>query len=142
MVDRMKLGRNGFTLMEVVIALVILVAVMAGTYQAISFSARSRAVTRARYIAVVLANNRIERAKNFKYADLSLLAESDVVVDGSGSSDPDGQFRRTTVINPNFANNVTEIIATVQIRKQDGTFADDRAETVRTLLTRYVGEEE
>lgn len=130
--------RSGFTIIEIVVSLIVLAVVMAGAYQVITVAARLRHSARNHYIAVVMANNRIERAKNFEYKDLSLLAESNVVLDEDGAGDPNGWFRRTTTVNTNFASRLTELTVTVQIRDRATKEFKTQAETVTTLLTEYV----
>lgn len=63
---------DGFTVVEVVIALSILLIALMGLVTAMSFSAQAAQSTEVRMRAVNLANERIERARNLAYDDVGL----------------------------------------------------------------------
>jgi prepilin-type N-terminal cleavage/methylation domain-containing protein len=131
-------GKSGFTLIEVVVSAVLLTMVMAGTYKIITATASLNRVVRNHYVAVNLAKNRLERARNFPYADLSLLTESKVVVDDNGVPTTSGRFRRTTAINTNYAPEVTQIMVTVDIMNlRSGAFSGE-SESAASLFTEYL----
>lgn len=109
-------AKSGFTLVESLIAMVILAMVMAGAYALIVQAARMSRMARDHYVAVNLAKNRLERARNFQYADLRLVAENNMVVDENGNPNTAANFKRTTVVNTNYAADVTQLTVTVQIR--------------------------
>ena len=114
--------KRGMTLTEVVIATALILTVMASSYVLIIQSAELSRSARRHYIAISLAKNRLERARNFLYNDLKLMAESDLTVNDNGNPDPAGRFRRTTVVDTNYAatqglsGDLTEVIVTVKIR--------------------------
>jgi len=128
--------------MEIMVASLILALAMGGFYQVISMTSRTRKKAYNQYIAVVMANNRIERAKNMRMADLPMLAETDTTVDPLGVPDPNGTFVRSTQILPNQNGDarLTRIIVTVQPPLfSRGPVLDPRpSETVSTLLTEYL----
>lgn len=132
--------RRGMTLVEVLVALTVLAAVMVGTYRLIVVLARLRQSTHNHYTAVVIANNRIERARNTLFSDLPLLAEERVPVAASGAPSADGPFFRTTRVETNYGNNpkLTRVTVTVEVprllRRDDAR----PSETLTTLLTEYV----
>ena len=144
---RIRTGRRfkrGMTLTEVVIATGLILTVMASSYVLIIQSAELSRSARRHYIAISLAKNRLERARNFLYNDLKLMAETDLTVNDNGNPDPAGRFRRTTVVDTNYAaahglsGYLTEVTVTVKIRNpHTGLFTPDN-ETIRTLFTEYL----
>lgn len=131
---------QGMTYVEVLVALAVLGVVMVGCYHVIASLTRLRQATRNHYLAVVIANNRIERAKAVSFSDLSLLAEDRVPIAMSGAPDPDGPFHRTTTVQTNYNNDarlacVTVTVEPPRLRRQD---KQRPAESVSTLLTEYL----
>ena len=138
--------RRGMTLTEVVISTFLILLVMTSAYSLIIKSSELSRSARRHYIAISLAKNRLERARNFLYDDLKLMAETDLTVDDNGNPDPKGWFRRTTSVDTNYAaahgmsSALTEVIVTVKIRNpHTGLFTPDN-ETIRTLFTEYLEE--
>lgn len=133
-------GRSGLTLVEVLIAVGLLGMMMAGFYAVISASTRTRIMAHNQYVAVTIANNRIERAKHMRIEELPLLVESGTPVNNLGSPDPDGPFKRTTTITPNQNGDplVTRISVTVQAPRVRRGTTTGLTETVSTLLTEYL----
>ncbi len=113
--ERMK-AKAGFTLVESLMAMVVLAMVMGGAYTLIVQAAGMSRAARDHYVAVNLAKNRLERARNFQYSDLRLITENNMVVDENGNPNTTANFRRTTAVNTNFSANITEVAVTVQIR--------------------------
>lgn len=130
--------RRGMTLTEVVVATFLILLVMTSAYSLIIRSSELSRSARRHYIALSLAKNRLERARNFLYSDLKLMAETDLTVNDNGNPDPNGRFRRTTSVDTNYAAGLTEMIVTVKIRNpHTGLFTTDN-ETIRTLFTEYL----
>jgi hypothetical protein len=126
------------TLTEVVIATFLILLVMTSSYSLIVKSAELSRSARRHYIAISIAKNRLERARNFLYNDLKLMAETDLNVNDNGNPDPNGRFRRTTTVNTNFAPGLTEVTIVVKIRNpHTGLFTPDN-ETIRSLFTEYL----
>ena len=126
------------TLVEVMISVFLIVMVMGSSYMLVVKASELSRSARRHYVAISLAKNRLERARNFLYDDLKLLAESDLTVNDNGMPDPAGRFRRTTAVNTNYAANLTEVIVTVKIRNPNtGLFTPDN-ETIRTLFVEYM----
>ena len=131
--------RQGFTLAEVLVALFLLVFVMAGVYRVMNMSARLRMAAHSHYLAVIIANNRIERAKNVGFSELPFMAEDSVRVNDLGIPDPEGHFRRTTEVRMDFEGNPRLALMTVTVEPPPSTRGGARAaESVTTLLTEYV----
>ena len=136
-----RMRRSGFTLLEVVMTLFLLAVVLAGAYMVMSRAADLSRSARHHYIAINLAKNRLERARNFAYGDLHLLTENNVVVDDNGVPDTTGRFRRSTVVVTNYAPNLTRITVTVNLKnRKTGSWVVGGAtesETVASLFTPY-----
>ena len=132
--------RRGMTLTEVVISTFLILLVMTSAYSLIIKSSELSRSARRHYIAISLAKNRLERARNFLYNDLKLMAETDLTVNDNGNPDPEGRFRRTTLVNTNtiYGAGLTEITVTVKIRNpHTGLFTPDN-ETIKSLFTEYL----
>jgi hypothetical protein len=82
-------------------------------------------MSRAHYIAVNIAKNRIERAKTLEYSDLLLVKDNDGIVNTSGAADPDGFFKVTTQVTA-ANSNLMEVVVTVGIKNR--TYLDFRGE--------------
>lgn len=133
--------RRGFTLVEVMVALVLVLGALGGAYSLIVHAARVSRMARDHYVAVNLAKNHIERARNYRYADLYLLAEDNLVMNENGGPDNRGRFRRTTVVDDDHSPGMTEITVTVHIRsRRTGEFGDEN-EAISSLFTEYLAPE-
>lgn len=129
--------RSGVSLVEAVIALGLLALVMGAAYPVMIQASRIGRVARNHYIAVALAQNRMERARTLSYADLRYLTESNVVVNDLGTPISDGNFRRTTSITTNVAFNVSRFTVTVDIRNMKSRQFLGESESLSTCLTQY-----
>ncbi len=128
----------GFTLVEVMIAVVLVLLALGGSYMLIVHAARVSRAGRDHYVAVNLAKNHLERARNYRYADLYLLAEDNLVMNENGGPDNRGRFRRTTAVNDDHSPGMTEITVTVHIRnRRTGEFGDEK-ESMSSLFTEYL----
>ena len=107
--------KNGFSLVEVVVAMFILSIAMAGAYRILTVSMQTRQVAVNHYVATVMANNRIERAKNLAFGELSTLAENERAVDELGVPDADGRYLRTTVVEESLNGDPTLTRITVSV---------------------------
>jgi prepilin-type N-terminal cleavage/methylation domain-containing protein len=128
--------RVGFTLIEGMIAIMVMAIVMGGVYALVVQAAQMSRKARDHYVAVNICKNRIERAKNFQYSDLRFLAESVIVVDENGNPTTSGNFRRTTVVNTNYGGGLTQVTVTCQLRNyRTGTWGS--SEVIASLYTQY-----
>lgn len=135
---RAAAGRGGFTLAEVLVALFLLAFVMAGVYRAMTMSARLRITAHGHYLALIIANNRIERAKNVGFAELPFLAEDGVRVNDQGVPDAAGQFRRTTEVRMDHGGNPRLAWMRVTVDLPSARRGAGRvSESVTSLLTEY-----
>ena len=120
-----KRAQRGFTLAEVMVALALLVMFIVGAYQAVISALWLNQTARDHYVAINLANNRVERARNLQYASLPSLAENQLVMDADSLPNTDnGMYRRTTLVNTNYGSNLTEVAVQVDIRnRRTGQFS-------------------
>lgn len=129
---------SGFSIVEVVVTLVLIAMVMGGAYLVLARASELSRAARNHYVAATLCKNRLERARNFDYEDLHLLAEYDLVVDDNGAPSSRGMFARTTTVNTNVAPGLTEVKVTVKIKnKKTGQFGPGKEE-LSTLFTEYL----
>ncbi|MBN1671710.1 MAG: hypothetical protein JXR37_11780 [Kiritimatiellae bacterium] len=135
-------SEEGLSLIELGIAMLLLSIVMAGAFGLVFQAGRMNRMARNHYVAINIAKNRVERARNFEYSDLYLLAEAGLTVDENGSPAPEGGYRRATLVNTNYAERLTEMTVRVEIRDiGTGTFRGEE-EVLNTLFTHYVEPEE
>ncbi len=121
------------------VALFLLVFVMAGVYRTMAMSARLRVTAHGHYLAVIIANNRIERAKNVGFGELPFMVEDSVRVNDQGVPDADGRFRRTTAVHMEHGGNPRLARMTVTVELPASRARSDRVfESVTTLLTEYM----
>jgi prepilin-type N-terminal cleavage/methylation domain-containing protein len=127
-------GRYGFTLVELMVAVFVLAVFIAGTYKLVVGALWMNQTARDHYVAINLANSRMERARVLLYSDYSKLAENNLVMDANGVPNPGGPYRRTTTVNTNYGANLTEFFVKVDIRNhKSGTF-DGPNEQLATVL--------
>jgi prepilin-type N-terminal cleavage/methylation domain-containing protein len=136
--SRPSCRKAGMSLIEVVIAVLVLSLVLGGAYPLIVRAARLSRTARNHYVAVQLAQNRLERARTIAYSELPLLAESNLIVDETGAPTIAGRFRRTTVTTTNYAPNVTQVAITVEMRNTKTGQFQGEAETLVMLYTEYL----
>jgi len=132
--------RGGFTLVEVMVASCILYLVFSGAYDLVNSALRISKLSRRHFVAMHMAHNRLERARNFAYVNLYLMADNKVVLNDFGASDTNGQYRRTTTVVTNVPGfpNLSQVTVEVEIRDlQTGIFKGEK-ESVTTYLTLYV----
>ncbi len=136
--------REGFTFIEVMIAMTLLVLSMAGAYQVVNMSMQARQNAHNYYTATIIANNRIERAKNVTFGNLEMLAEDNNRVNELGAPDPAGRYHRITTVDVNPIEGIeegklTRIAVVVQApAPTTGRDTEGPSVLVSTLLTTYL----
>lgn len=142
---RETVANRGFTLVEVMVGLFLIVLVLGGAYGVVSRAQALQRAARDHYVAIAIAKNRLERAHAFQYeSNLMLLSESAVVVNDNGNPDVNGMFQRQTIVNTNYAPGLTEIQVVVKIRNRfTGGFDSSGAnkEEMMCLFTKYLAVE-
>jgi prepilin-type N-terminal cleavage/methylation domain-containing protein len=131
-------GKAGMTLVEVMVALALLGIGLAGGYYAISAAMQARRFAHDHYIAALIANNQVERAKNLPFVQLILLSENNFRVDDLGQASQDGRYyRSTTITTPWNANtNLAQVSVSVRVPHPRLQASDGGTTTVATLLRR------
>ena len=132
--------RTGFTLAGILFSAAIITFVLVGVLlmfvNTISISGRINSD----YAATHLAKARIERARTVMATNgfnaLTDLDETDTIIDSDGVSDPDGVFKRSTKVLPNYGGNVrltrVDVLLTYAHR---GQWKDNAAITMTTVFT-------
>ncbi len=130
---------GGFTFVEVVVAMGLLALVLAGCFGLMMATMRVRQASHDYYAAIMIANNRLERAKTVTFDNIPLLAESEVNVDEVGTPTVEGTFMRSTEIETGWAGDarLTRVTVTVSppMRGRSGTRTEA---SVSTLITEYL----
>ena len=131
-------SRSGLTILEVVIALSIFMVGSAGICALIVQSKRLSDTARDHYVAVNLAKNRMERARNMQYDTLPFLVESNQYIDVSGAvvQPVEAMFKRKTDVLLT-GSNLTEVVITVEIRDRGTWVFSGSKEVVRTYFAEY-----
>ena len=130
---------KGITLAEVLFSVAIMALVVTGVLvvfvQTVDMSKRINYD----YTAVNIAKSRIERARTVMatrgFASLTDLAETDTILDQSGSPASDGDFKRSTIIATNYDGNsrMTQIDVKVTY-KYRGEWKDSAAVEIPTVF--------
>lgn len=133
-IRRLLGSRDGLTLIEVAVAMFCFGIAISGMCLLTIATKESNDLARDHYVAVNLAKNRLERSHSYGFDQLGLFAESDVIVDESGRPDPNGHYRRSTIVS-----NVTPLLyhveVNIEILNRVSLEFDPGAEGVQTLVT-------
>jgi len=139
--DRTALNK-GTTLIETVVAVSILMLFISGICGLALYAKQVSDRAGDQYRAVNIAKNRIERARNSDFALITGFAESNTRVNGNGSPDSDGFYRRTTVVteDPFSAGNSNLVQVAVQVNTLNRKSLDFTGGTVslQTYIARYM----
>lgn len=100
--------KQGFSLVELSIALMVATVFVLGILSLYSQSVVSTKKMNQRFIAVNLAKNRLERLRSFDFDVLPLSAETDTYLDEKGNPDANGGFIRNTTVSTNY-NGVSDL---------------------------------
>ncbi|MEI7436612.1 MAG: type II secretion system protein [bacterium] len=128
---------SGFTLVEMMVASVILVIFCVAFLSSSIASIRSQQLACDYYKAMTIARNRIQRATEFEYASILLMNENQIAVDGEGNIDAAGIYRRTTLVSA-YNNGTTNLLQiTVQVNYPAGVLRNlsDKPAELSTLIT-------
>jgi len=131
-------SKAGLTLVEVVVAISLLAIGLAGSYYGVNMAMQARKFSHDSYVGTLIANNRIEFAKNQPYSQLVNLGESNKKVDEYGNDDSDGRYSRTTTISTLWGGNSNATAITVSVKIPHPRLSDGSGgtATVSTILRR------
>lgn len=123
---------EGMTLLEVIMALLLLVVGAAGVCSLAASTTRSSGMARLHYQAANIAANRLENARVIVEVQgingLTNVVEAGTVMDYKGQADPGGKFKRITVVS-NSTPTLKELIITVRIKNnRTATFTTNSTE--------------
>lgn len=133
---------KGTTLIETVVAVSILMLFISGICGLALYAKQLSDQAGDQYRAVNIAKNRIERARNSDFALITGFTESNTRVNGNGSPDSEGLYRRTTTVteDPFSAGNSNLVQVAVQVNILDRKDLDFTGGTVslQTYIARYM----
>ena len=136
---KMDVWKEGFTFVEVVVAVALLVVALAGAFGLIIASMRVRQASHDHHAATLIGNNRLERAKTVTFENVPLMVEHEVRVDELGVPVVNGRFLRTTEVESHWGGNPRLMRVTVTVQPPAHRSAGTRAQaTISTLLTEYL----
>jgi prepilin-type N-terminal cleavage/methylation domain-containing protein len=98
-------GTEGFTLMEVVISIALMAIIMTSVVGVMVKGRQASASADYVYTAYNIAKNHIETLRTMSFAELSLANETDTMLNEDGVPDPEGMFKRTTIVTTNYTGN-------------------------------------
>jgi prepilin-type N-terminal cleavage/methylation domain-containing protein len=125
--------KSGFTIVEVIVALLILGLCIGGLCQMAVNARQLSDMSRSHYTAINIAKNRLERAKTFDYDELAFLAESLKRVDASGRPDQEGTYRVNTLVRA-AGSNLTELVVSVDILSPMSLDFEGESESIQTYV--------
>ncbi len=129
-------GRDGTSLLEVMVALFVFGAFVSGACRLGVMSRRVSDVSRSHYQAINIAKNRMERAKTLGFDFMDQCEENRVRVDCAGSPDPGGAFRRSTVVNT-LGPDMKEMVVSVDILDRVTLRFQGSQEEIRSCIARF-----
>jgi Tfp pilus assembly protein PilV len=132
-----KSRKDGVSLVEVVVALLVFSMCVAGICRLITMGRQGSDDARAHYTAINIAKNRLERVKTFEFDQIGLFAQSNVKVDRSGIAAANGEYRMTTTVS-SITNDLKEVIVRVDIMDKISRQFDSENEALRTYIADYV----
>jgi hypothetical protein len=125
--------KRAFTLVELMIASGILLAMLGGFMALMITAIRTQVMSSDYYRATCIARNRVQRARVVEFASLPLMAETVAPVDENGNQSPSGRFRRTTVVT-NASGNCSLVTVQVWFPVPNGHLSQQSID-VTTLIT-------
>lgn len=129
--------RGGFSLIEAIVAILVLSLCIGGLSGLMMMSRQSSDMARDRYMAVNICKNRLERIKTFEFGQLHLFAETATDVDANGNPVAGGHFRRSTTVTE-IRPNLVEVTVDVRIRNRITRAFGDPVESLSTYVADLV----
>jgi hypothetical protein len=116
------------------VATLILGLFIVGCYKMIVGALWMNQSARDHYVAINMADSRLERARNLQYASYGQLMETQLVMAADGTPSVSGPYRRSTSVNTNYGVNLTEFVVQVDIRNHKTGVFDGVKEQLATVL--------
>lgn len=132
-----KRGRAGVTLLETVMAIMILGVGFAGACALIVQTGNLSDMARDHYVAINLCKNRIEKARAMPFAAVTSLCETNVVVDEGGNVISSARFMRTTDM-VYVQTNLIQMTVRAEVKNRFTLdFSSNDCETIATYVVEY-----
>lgn len=96
--NKLLLSNYGASLVEIIISVLIVGIAIAGVLNLFVQNISSGEAINYIYTSTNLAKSRIERLKAVDFSLLTDANETDTILDKAGVPDPEGEYRRTTVV--------------------------------------------
>jgi type II secretory pathway pseudopilin PulG len=137
--NRSTVGRSGISVIEAVIAVMIVAMMLAAAYPAVTQAQYTVRRGRDHYLATALCLATIEQARKQEFTLLPRMAESQRLINEQGNYDGAGNFRRTIIVRPATpVEGLTEVSVDVEIRdRRTGLFRGE-TEHMASLFTTYL----
>jgi hypothetical protein len=138
--ERARANESGFTIVEVVIASLLLIIGIVALFGASIAAVKTQHMSTGLYHATCLARNRVQRGLSLPFDTLPALADTYETVDQYGNSTGNGEFRRTTTLTA-VSPNCYEITVDVYYPDGRGGFSAIPA-TIQSKIARSMHTEE
>lgn len=129
-------ARRGMTLVEVMVAIIVFGAFIAGMCEVVMVAKEASDRGRLHYAAINIAKNRLERIKTFGFEQLPRFVETRVVVNVQGQAASAGDYRRTTTVQ-NVKTNLAQVTVLVDIRNKETAQFSGQSERLITYIARF-----
>jgi prepilin-type N-terminal cleavage/methylation domain-containing protein len=129
--------RAGMTLVETLVALSLLAAFTTGACKILVSHRKVADMARGHYTAINIAKNRMELVRTFDYGQVNDFLEDKVIIDASGVSDTEGNYRRSTEVS-NVSSNLLELKITVDMRNRETLVFNPANEILVSYFAKYL----
>ena len=128
---------RGLTLVETMMAIFLFGVVLVGMLDVCAQSMLMGKRSDLSYKAYNLAKSHLETLKTMSFGSLSSAAETDTILDGGGTPDINGDFKRNTSVNTNYNSDshLTEVTVTVDYKVKNA-FAN-KPTSLQTVIFEY-----
>lgn len=113
-------SNKGITIIECIVASVLMLLALGGILSLFMQNIKAGKMVDYSYISANLAKNRIERVREIRREQglsvLPSLSEENVYLDRNGAPSPNGDFRRTTIIDNTYGVNLVKVTVKVDYR--------------------------
>lgn len=129
-------SKSGITLIETLVALIILASGLAGAATLIVHSMKLSDLSSEKNIALAMARNRFERMSMSDFNDLPSWSINNMVCDQRGNPNSEGNYRLSTIVTHPLTN-LTEIVVQVSVRNHQSLEFDNAPFELMTQRADY-----
>lgn len=126
----------GMTLTEAVVSLFLFALFIACACELTVVTRQTSDRARFRYTAVNMAKNRIERAMTFDYDQVELCELRNIVMDGNGAPDANGDYRVSTTVTQ-AGSNIKTVSVRVDVRSRRSMEFDGESQVLTSYVTPF-----